>query len=55
MQTLVETLNLYNNAYDALCEAQNLVEQLQRETKHILNCNTDPIRVATGNGGGRSR
>nr|DAS02770.1 MAG TPA: N-terminal domain of NWD NACHT-NTPase [Caudoviricetes sp.] len=53
MQTLVETLNLWNNAYDALCEAQKLVEQLETETNRILNHNTEPIRVATGNGGGR--
>nr|DAS73467.1 MAG TPA: hypothetical protein [Caudoviricetes sp.] len=32
MQTLIETLNLYNNAFDALCEARNLVEQLELET-----------------------
>ena len=53
MQTLIETLNLYNNADDALCEAHNLVEQLEKETRRILNSNTEPIRVATGNGGGR--
>lgn len=50
MQTLIETLNLYNNAYDALCEAHRLAEQLEMETCHILNRNTEPIRVATGNG-----
>lgn len=48
MQTLVETLNLYNNAFDALCEAQNLVEQLELETRRILNDNTEPITVPTG-------
>ena len=53
MQTLVETLNLYNNVDDALCEAHNLVEQLETETRRILNSNTEPIRVATGNGGDR--
>lgn len=29
MQTLTETINLYNNVYDALCDAQKLVEQLE--------------------------
>lgn len=53
MQTLVETLNLYNNAFDALCEAQKLVEQLEKETSRILDNNTEPIRVSTGDGGGR--
>lgn len=53
MQTLVETFNLYNNAYDALCEAQKLVEQLEKETRHILNRNTEPIRVSTGECGVR--
>ena len=52
MQTLVETLNLYNNACDALYEAQKLVEQLEREARRILSSNTEPIRVGTGNGGG---
>lgn len=45
MQTLVETLNLYNNAYDALCEAHNLVEQLEKETSRILGNNKEPIVV----------
>lgn len=53
MQTKVETLNLYNNAFDALCEAHNLVEQLETETSRILNRNTEPITVSTGEGGGR--
>lgn len=53
MQTITETINLWNNAFDALCEAQNLVEQLEKETSRILNCNTEPIRVSTDNGGGR--
>lgn len=48
MQTLVETLNYYNNAFDALCEAQELVEQLELETSRILNGNTEPITVPTG-------
>lgn len=54
MQTLVETLNLYNNAFDALCEAQNLVEQLERETSHILWSNTEPIRLHTNCGTSRT-
>lgn len=45
MQTLVETLNLYNNAFDALCEAQNLVEQLEKEISRILGNNTESISV----------
>lgn len=53
MQTLVETLNRYNNAQDALYEAQKLVEQLEKETSRILNNNTEPIRVSTDEGGGR--
>lgn len=53
MQTIVETLNLYNNAFDALCAARNLVEQLETETKRILNSNTEPIRAAADNGGDR--
>lgn len=53
MQTLIETINLYNNAYDALCDAQKLVEQLELETRHILGRNTEPIRASTSNGGGR--
>lgn len=47
MQTLVETLNLYNNAFDALCEAEQLVEQLKGEASRILDNNTEPIRVPT--------
>jgi hypothetical protein len=43
MQTLVETLNLYNNAFDALCEAHSLVEQLEKETGRILDNNEEPI------------
>lgn len=43
MQTLVETLNLWNNVFDALCEAQNLVEQLEKETRRILGNNEEPI------------
>lgn len=50
MQTLVETINLWNNAFDALCEAQSLVGQLETEARRILNSNTEPIRVAAGNG-----
>ncbi len=45
MQTLIETLNLYNNAFDALCEARNLVEQLELETSRILNNNTDECEI----------
>lgn len=48
MQTLVETLNYYNNAFDALREAQELVEQLELETSRILNGNTEPIIASTG-------
>lgn len=47
MQTLIETLNLYNNAFDALCEAQNLVGQLKKEASRILKNNTEPIIVLT--------
>ena len=50
MQTLIETLNLCNNAYDALCEAQKLVKQLERGTSRILDNNTEPITVPTGEG-----
>lgn len=50
MQTRIETLNLHNNAYDALCEAQKLVEQVERETSRILDNNTEPITVPTGEG-----
>lgn len=50
MQTITETINLWNNAYDVLCEAQNLVEQLETEARRILNSNTEPIRVTAGNG-----
>ena len=50
MQTLIETLNLYNNACDALCDAQKLVEQLEVETSHILWSNTEPIRPPTNYG-----
>lgn len=54
MQTIVETLNLYNNAFDALCQAQKLVEQLEKETDRILDNNTEPIRASTSDGGGRA-
>lgn len=50
MQTLIETLNLYNNAYDALCEAHNLVEQLETETSRILDNNEEPIVVSVVGG-----
>lgn len=50
MQTLVETLNLYNNAFDALCEAHNLVEQLERGTRRILANNEEPIVVSVVGG-----
>ena len=53
MQTSIETINLYENAYDALCEAQKLVEQLELEACHILNRNTEPIRASTSGGGCR--
>lgn len=45
MQTLVETLNRYNNVFDALCEAQGLVDQLKLEASRILDNNTEPITV----------
>lgn len=47
MQTQVETFNRYNNAFDALFEAKQLVEQLEREASRILNNNTEPIMVRT--------
>lgn len=53
MQTLVETLNRYNNAQDALYEAQQLVEQLQDETIRILDNNTEPITIPVSGGGDR--
>lgn len=53
MQTQVETLNYYNNAFDALCEAQQLVEQLQDETSRILDNNTEPIIIPVSGGGER--
>lgn len=52
MQTLAETANLWNNAYDALYEAQNLVEQLEKETSRILSDNTEPIILSTDFGEG---
>lgn len=53
MQTLVETLNRYNNAHDALCEAQGLVDQLKLEASRILDNNTEPITVPTSGGAAR--
>lgn len=53
MQTLVETLNRYNNAFDALCEAQGLVDQLKLEAIRILANNTEPITVPTSGGAAR--
>lgn len=53
MQTLVETLDRYNNAQDALYEAQQLVEQLQDETSRILDNNTEPIALPTSGGADR--
>lgn len=50
MQTLIETLNLYNNAFDALCEAQNLAGQLEKEASRILKNNTEPIIVLISGG-----
>ena len=47
MQTLIETLNLYNNAFDALCEAQGLVDQLKKEASRILDNNTEAITIPT--------
>lgn len=54
MQTLTETANLWNNAYDALYEAQNLVEQLEKETSRILSNNTEPIILPTDLGESRA-
>lgn len=54
MQTLTETVNLWNNAYDALCEAQNLVEQLEKEASRILSSNTEPIILPTDLGESRT-
>ena len=54
MQTLTETIDLWNNAYDALCEAQNLVEQLEKETSRILSNNTEPIILPTDLGESRT-
>lgn len=53
MQTLVETLNRYNNAFDALCEAQGLVDQLKKEASRILDNNTEPITVPISGGTAR--
>lgn len=53
MQTQVETLNYYNNAFDALCEAQELVEQLEMEISSILDSNTEPIIIPVSGGGER--
>lgn len=53
MQTQVETLNYYNNAFDALCEAEQLVEQLKDETSRILDNNTEPITVPVCGGSAR--
>lgn len=50
MQTLVDTLNRYNNAFDALCEAQGLVDQLKKEASRILGNNTEPIIVPISGG-----
>ena len=53
MQTQVETLNYYNNAFDALCEAKELVEQLEMEISSILDSNTEPIIIPVSGGGER--
>lgn len=53
MQTLVETLNRYNNAFDALCEAQGLVDQLKKEASRILDNNTESIMLPTSGGTAR--
>lgn len=53
MQTLVETLDRYNNAQDALYEAQQLAEQLQDETSRILDNNTEAITVPISGGADR--
>lgn len=53
MQTLVETLNRYSNAFDALCEAERLVKQLKDETSRILDNNTEPITVPVSGGADR--
>lgn len=50
MQTLVETLNRYNNAFGALCEAQYLVRQLETEAHRILGNNTESITVPVSGG-----
>ena len=50
MQTLVETLNRYNNAFGALREAEELVEQLKQEASRILESNTEPITVPANGG-----
>lgn len=47
MQTLIETLNLYNNAHDALNKAEQLVVQLRRVSINILASNTEPIIIST--------
>jgi hypothetical protein len=54
LQSITETISLWNNAYDALCEAQSLVEQLEKETSRILDDNTEPIRVPTDYGTSRT-
>lgn len=53
MQTLVETLNYYNNAFDALYEAKQLVEQLETEISRILDNNTEAIMIPTCDGAER--
>lgn len=45
MQTIQETLNRYNNAEDALYEAEQLVDQLKRLTREILDANTETITL----------
>lgn len=50
MQTLADTLNRYNNAFDALCEAQGLVDQLKLEASRILDNNTEAIVLPASGG-----
>ena len=54
MQSITETINLWNNTYDALCQARNLVEQLEREISRILDNNTESITVPTDGGTSRT-
>ena len=55
MQTLIETLNLYNNADDALYQAEQLVTQLKQQAEAILANNTEPVTMRPIGGVGRGR